>query len=120
MNPTLALLIAAIIQVESGGNNAAKGRHGELGCLQITPAVVADVNRIQGAANFTLADRLSHDRSVTMFRVYSDHYATEDRLNREPSIEDIARIWHAGPTRHRSPHALKYWRKVRAAMEASK
>jgi hypothetical protein len=40
------LLLSALIQIESGGNDQARGRHGELGALQIKPILVRDVNRI--------------------------------------------------------------------------
>ena len=39
------LLLSALIAVESGGNDQAKGRHGELGPLQIKSIMVRDVNR---------------------------------------------------------------------------
>ena len=42
------LLLSALIQIESNGNDHARGRHGELGALQIKPILVRDVNRIMG------------------------------------------------------------------------
>ena len=37
-----AELLAALIVVESNGNDLARGRHGELGALQVRPCVVRD------------------------------------------------------------------------------
>lgn len=117
MSPALTLLIAALIQVESSGNNVAVGDRGECGCLQIRPIVIDDVNRITATRPpFTLADRFSRDRSITIFRAYVEHYASPERLGREPTLEDMARIWNAGPDGFKRRSSLPYWRKVRAAL----
>lgn len=114
MIPSLALLISALIRVESGGNDHAVGKAGEVGCLQITPAVVEDVNRIQKAIHFTLEDRENRDRSVLMCRIFIEHYATEERLGHEPTVQDMARIWNCGPRGWQRDESLPYWRKVKA------
>lgn len=117
MNPSLALLIAAVIHVESSGNNHARGARNEVGCLQIRPAVITDVNRIQSRKVFTLDDRTRRDRSIEVFRIYVEHYATPERLGRDPTPEDFARIWNGGPNGFRRKSTLPYWRKVRSALE---
>jgi hypothetical protein len=117
MMPELALLIAAIIRVESAGNDAAVGTRAEVGCLQIRPAVVRDVNRIRkGNPLFCLEDRYFRDPSIAMFRAYVEHYATAERLGREPTLQDIARIWNGGPQGYRRDVTRAYWRKVRAEL----
>jgi hypothetical protein len=116
MNPALSLLIAAIIRVESHGNSAAVGTHGELGPLQIRPAVVEDVNLFKPGAHFTLDDRAHLDRAIAIFRAYIDHYADAKRLGHEATLEDIARIWNGGPNGWCRACTLPYWAKVRNAL----
>ena len=117
-----AAFIAALISVESGGNDHAIGDNGQaVGCLQIHPCVVEDVNRISGvtppARVFLRSDRTDRGMSVIMCRVYLQHYAVKDRLGREPSLEDLARIWNGGPDGYKKPATKPYWIKVRTAME---
>ena len=57
-------LIAAIIQVESGGDTLAyNAKEDAVGCLQIRPIMVREVNRLVGKDSFTLDDR-SEERRV--------------------------------------------------------
>lgn len=117
-----AAFIAALITVESGGNDHAIGDNGQaVGCLQIHPCVVEDVNRVLYSARapyrYLRDDRASRHSSVNMLRVYLRHYATKERLGREPSLEDLARIWNGGPDGYKKPATRAYWIKVRTAME---
>jgi soluble lytic murein transglycosylase-like protein len=106
-----ALLLAALVAVESSGNPFAVGDGGKaVGALQIHPAVVADVNRIAGTS-YTLSDRLSREKSIAMAKVYLAHYCGPN-----PSPERVARTWNGGPSGHHKPATLNYWRKVKAAM----
>lgn len=118
MSPALAILASAVVAVESGGNASAVGARGEVGALQIRPVVVRDLNRIAGRQRFTLEDRRNYSRSIEMFRAYLGHYATPERIGREPSLEDMARIWNGGPHGWRKPSTKAYWLKVRAEMES--
>lgn len=120
MTPIPAALIAALISVESGGNDLAIGDNGQaVGCLQIHPAVVDDTNRILGASTYRRRDRLRRDYSVMMCRTYLGHYASKARLGREPTLEDMARIWNGGPNGYKKDATKAYWVKVRTAMEAN-
>lgn len=106
-------LIIAIAYVESHGKPAAVGKHGELGILQISPAVIADCNRIQHTIRFTHTDALIPERAATMFRIWIGHYATPERFDYQditPFL--IARLWHGGPTGWRSAHTLDYGLRV--------
>lgn len=111
-------IIMALIAVESGGNNQAIGRNAagqpvEYGCLQITKACVEDVNRILGAEIYSFPkDCLDRGKSVEMLKIYLGHYATKERLGREPDIQDLARIWNGGPDGYKEPETKDYWRKV--------
>jgi len=114
-------LLAAIIQVESGGDPKAKGLAGEIGILQIQPILVKDVNRIIGQNKYTLADRYSPEKSIEMFWIYTDHYLKAKKLPK--TTENIASLWNAGPKgpqilpRHKG--VQRYVAKIKRALEAS-
>ncbi len=117
-----ALLLAALIAVESGGNNLAVGDGGlAVGCLQIHPCVVADVNRIvkaRGVPPYTLADRLDREKSKQICVIYLDHYASAKRIGvAETTDEIVARCWNGGPRGYKNPATLNYWQKVKREME---
>jgi len=105
-----ASLIAAIIQVESGGNDSAFNKaENAAGCLQIRPIMVREVNRIAGTA-YTLADRLDRKKSIEMFTIYTNHYT--------PcwAPELVARRWNGGPRGDKKQSTAKYWHKVRSLL----
>jgi soluble lytic murein transglycosylase-like protein len=109
---TLSDVRTAIEHVESGGDANAVGDNGlAVGILQIHPTMVEDVNRILGAKEYTLADRLDVERSREMFAVYTNHYT--------PCLdaEKVARRWNGGPRGDRKRATVKYWRKVSKALE---
>lgn len=66
--------ILAIIQVESGGNDNAIGLTNDNGCLQITPILVAEVNRLLGKESYTLGDAFSRSKSIEMFNIIQSYY----------------------------------------------
>lgn len=112
MNTTNSILIAAIMAIESGGNNQARGRHGEVGALQVTPAVVADVNRYYGT-KYTLRRMTNRADAVAVFDRYLWIYATPARIGRPVTDEDRARIWNGGPNGWRMKSTLPYLRRYR-------
>lgn len=110
-------LIEAMIQVESRGKDDAVGdTHLEtpsIGCLQIRPVMVAEVNRILKRCKvedtyYELDDRYSRDKSIMMFRVWKSYHHAKS------SLEKIARCWNGGPRGHKNPATLRYWNKVQA------
>lgn len=102
-------LIPALIQVESGGEYGAIGDGGKaVGCLQIWPVMVQDVNRIAGT-HYTLADRLNPAKSVEMARIYFRHYG------KSWTVEQAARHWNSGPGS--TAGTDKYWNKVRKELK---
>jgi hypothetical protein len=109
-------LINVLIQVESGGNDSVIGdRHlvnKAYGCLQIRKPCVVDVNRKLGT-NYQAEDCLGNrELSEKIFRTYIGIYATKSRLGREPTFEDMARIWNGGPRGFTRESTLPYWKKV--------
>ena len=69
----------AIIYTESHGIDTIKGECHSLGCLQITPIYVKQVNIISGA-HYTLDDRKSRKKSIEMFEILQNHYNPEKNL----------------------------------------
>lgn len=106
----LSLLIAAIISVESGGNNNAVGDHGRaIGPLQIHKEMVDDVNRFAGTS-YQWKRMTNRSESISVFTAYVKKYCLKD----DP--ETIARKWNGGPNGHKKPATLKYWNKVKAKL----
>jgi hypothetical protein len=112
-----AELLAALIAVESGGNDMARGRHGELGALQVRPCVVADVNRLKGT-HYRWAEMTNRWAALGVFRIYTGHYCAEARLGRPATSQDLARVWHGGPNGWKRRKTVAYWKRVQARMGA--
>ena len=104
------LLLSALIQIESGGNDLAKGRHGELGALQIKPILVRDVNRIMGT-HYAHAQVTNRAVSTFIAQSYLAHYG------KNLSDESLARIWQGGPKGHRKTSTRAYARRVMRELE---
>lgn len=103
-------LLAALIMVESSGNNEKVG-NGKLGCLQISPAVVEDVNRYYGTS-FMHSDALNRYKAKEIAEKYIRMYAVPERIGRYPTDEDKARIWKAGVKGYKKEDTKPYWKKV--------
>ena len=100
-------LIAAIIQVESGGDTLAyNSKEDAVGCLQIRPIMVREVNRLVGKDSFKLKDRWSKAKSIQMFNILRSHL-------KGATDEQIARTWNGGYNGHKKQSTIKYWKKVR-------
>lgn len=114
-------LIAAIIHVESTGNSDAVGdTHLDvpsIGCMQIRPIMVREVNRILKKSGsekrFKLKDRKDRDKSIEMFNIWADAY------HGDSSFEKMARNWNGGPKGYKKPRTEEYWAKVNAYAEAN-
>ena len=110
-------LILFMIIVESRGVNDAIGDNGKaVGCLQIHKVVIDDVNGIYDTS-YEYDDRYDRDKSIEVAKLYLTHYASEKRLNRQPTIKDAARIWDGGPNGHKKEATLPYWEKVKKQIE---
>jgi soluble lytic murein transglycosylase-like protein len=100
-------LIEAIMQVESGGDTLAyNSKEDAVGCLQIRPIMVREVNRLLGKDSFTLSDRWSKVKSIQMFNILRSHL-------KGASDEEIARTWNGGYNGKNIPETLQYWKKVK-------
>ena len=110
--PSLSIIIAACIAVESGGNPLALGDHGEArGVLQIHRCVVEDVNRF-AHTHYTWDDAWNVEKSEKIFSLYVGHYDTPQRLGHAATDEDMARTWNGGPNGWKKPCSIPYWKRV--------
>ena len=107
-----ALLIAALIHVESRGNDhAINYREQSYGCLQVGPGARQDFERLTGR-KIREIDCFNRDLSIQIFTTYVTHYCTAERLGHAPTDADYARVWNGGPNGFRRPVTLTYWAKV--------
>eukprot|EP00731_Ephydatia_muelleri_P022896 Em0015g479a len=55
--------------------------------------------------------------SESVILAYMERYATRTRLGRDPSEEDIVRIYHGGPDGWRDVSQIPFWMKVKKQLE---
>ena len=105
-----AALLAALLAVESGGNDMAVGDHGRaIGALQIHAGVVQDVNRHHGT-RYTHRDMHDRAKAVMVCSLYLQTYAP----NATPEVQ--ARVWNGGPRGASKAATLGYWARVKRKM----
>ena len=112
-------LVYALIMVESRGKDSCVGdKHliiPSIGCLQIRPIMVREVNRIlkkqKDTLRFKYKDRWSRKKSIQMFYIWKDFH----HLN--SSDEKIARNWNGGPKGYKRKRTLQYWQKVQKELK---
>ena len=105
-------VVKAMIQVESCGNDSAYNAIEEaVGCLQIRPIMLREVNRIlrkQGdTLRFKLEDRWDREKSLEMFHIWREYHHPNS------TDEVIARNWNGGPKGYEKESTIRYWRKVK-------
>lgn len=110
----------AIIMVESGGDDNAKGdlnipQHA-YGCMQIRQPVCDDVNAAYGTRLTAVQMLGRRSLSKAFFWLYMSLYCTSANLGRLPTDQDRARIWNGGPNGYKNPATYGYWNRVQAAM----
>ncbi len=115
-SPNTTEFIQALIQVESTGNDRAFGDRNKkekaYGPLQVRQPCVDDVNRRYGThiqAKDLLGDRA---KSMWVCQKYLELYATQQQLRKEPTLQDMARIWNGGPNGWKNKNTTAYWAKV--------
>lgn len=109
-------LVQALIMVESSGSDSAYNvSEDAVGCLQIRPIMVREVNRIlrkQGdTLRFEMKDRWSRDKSLEMFHIWREYHHPNS------TDEVIARNWNGGPRGYEKESTIHYWRKVRGHID---
>lgn len=73
-NAVISLVIAALVQVESGGRNVTGDGGRAVGVLQIWPITVREANRIAGRQEWTLSDRRNPAKSRAMAACILNYY----------------------------------------------
>lgn len=114
--PTWYDFVAAVIMVESGGNDSAYNhRERAVGCLQIRPIMVREVNRQLRRAKvdlrYTKADRWSRDRSIEMFVIIAEGVESDGDIMK--FCEVVSRRWNGGPRGDKKKATEKYWNKIK-------
>jgi hypothetical protein len=110
-----ALLLDAIMQVESNGDSSAIGDRGNaVGAYQIHKIYVDDVNRILGKAKYTYDCRKDKAKSRRMTEIYIDHYG------RGKTDLQKARIHNGGPRGHKKKVTIKYAQKIKLVLDKGK
>lgn len=109
-------VVEGMIYVESRGNDSAyNASEDAVGCLQIRPIMVREVNRILRKQNdtlrFELEDRWDRNKSLEMFHIWREYHHPNS------SDEVIARNWNGGPRGYEKESTIKYWRKVRGHID---
>ncbi len=100
-------LIDAIIYVESRGDvKAYNAKENAVGCLQIRPIMLREVNRLLGYNKYKLEDRWNKAKSIEMFNIIKQHTTN-------PTNEKLARNWNGGWNGYKKQSTLKYWQKVK-------
>jgi|TARA_R110000744_G_scaffold207487_1_gene326164 hypothetical protein len=101
-------ILFVLMTVESGGNINAVGDDGKaFGLYQIHAGYAAD-------AGFT-----NHDAAFNpifaqeMVKNYMARYATEERIGRPVTVEDICRIHNGGPNGYKRSSTDAYWAKCK-------
>lgn len=113
------VLVNALIQVESLGNDSAVGdthlREPSIGVLQIRPIMVREVNRIlklqKSKKRFKRKDRYNREKSIEMFMVWKEYHHPNG------GFETIARNWNGGPRGYKNPRTEHYWAKVQLEID---
>ena len=109
---TNAILAAALILVESRGNDRAVGDGGRaIGPLQIHAEILLDVNRRFGT-RFTHRGMTNRADAVAVMDRYLWMYAQPGRLGRAVTNTDRARIWNGGPDGWRKTATEAYAKRV--------
>ena len=90
-------MLKAIEQVESRGSTRVVNFQA-VGCLQITPVIVRDCNRILGYTKYTLDDRKSRTKSYAIAGIVLKHYSDvqELRTGKKVSVRFLANVWRYG------------------------
>lgn len=118
IEPSWEDLINAIIYVESRGNDSAIGDGGKaVGCLQIHPICVREVNRIlrkrKSNVRYSLQDRYNRVKSVQIFSIITEHHwKCCEYVTFMEYAEIVSRKWNGGPRGDKKKATLKYWYKV--------
>ena len=112
------LFVEAVIQVESSGNDSAYNeKEKAVGCLQIRPIMVREVNRVLRRNDimfrYTMEDRWDREMSIEMFEIMAEQVECCEGLTQEEFFEVVASKWNGGGRGHKKPSTEVYWERVK-------
>ena len=100
--------VNAVIYVESKGNDSAYcAKEKAIGCLQIRPIMIREINRIQNKVTYKHTDAWNRAKSIEIFNT----------IAKNESYEKIARKWNGGFYGDKKTSTLKYWAKVKKRLK---
>ena len=105
-------LLAAMCEVESGGDCSKIGLADEIGCYQILEPYWFDALEHDPSIGGEYEDVLDKEYSEKVIYAFWDRYATEERLGRPATDEDRARMHNKGPDGYKKDASIPYWIKV--------
>jgi hypothetical protein len=109
-------VLAAIRIVESNDDPNAVGDGGDsIGCYQIQKCYWLDAKEFSDLDG-TYLDCYNRGYADRTVRFYMARYATERRLGREVTQEDVARIHNGGPNGYKKECTKKFWKKVEVVL----
>lgn len=111
MNQVIALILQALVVVESGNQVNAIGDDGNAwGCLQIQQVCLDDVNRVY-KTKYTRKDCFTRKKSYEIATKYLTYYGKQYQKNtgKKPTVEVLVRIWNGGPKGYKKSATRKYW-----------
>lgn len=112
------LFVESVIYIESRGNDSAINvKENAVGCLQIRPIMVKEVNRVlkrNGMTDkYTLSDRYNREKSIEMFEIMAEQVDCCEHLTQEEFFEIVARKWNGGGRGHKRKCTIDYWNRVK-------
>ena len=110
-------LLAAMCEVESGGDCSKIGKVGELGCYQIRECFWIDALEHDSNIGGEYEDVIDREYAEKVIYAFWDRYATEERLGRPVTHEDRARMHNGGPNGYKKTKTIKYWNKVKEILD---
>ena len=117
--PLIYFLISALIQVESEGKlDAFNEKENAIGCLQIRPIYIQDLNRFS-SNTYTHSDMYDRNNAIDACVTYLRYYGNQiKRIElREPTFEDLARIHNGGELGYCRESTVEYWEKVKKELD---
>jgi hypothetical protein len=109
-------LISAMIEVESGGNDRAfNKKENAVGCLQIRPIYLEDIERFSGK-KYEHEDMYDRALAIEATLAYMYHYGRiiHEKEGREVTLQDLARLHNGSYEQYNKPSTEIYWEEVQA------
>ena len=110
--------VNAVIYVESRGNDSAYHKKEKaVGCLQIRPIMVREVNRVlrkhKVNLKFEMNDRWNRQKSIDMFDIMAEEVECCLGLTQLEFFEIVASKWTGGPRGHNKQSTEIYWERIK-------